>query len=125
MTELTIDVHKSMWVSANSRLHWAALAKRKKHIRQLAHYLTRQQRLTVPTPCFIVATIGYLTTGRADVENASVAVKAAIDGCVSGGALEDDNSEHVVSVQFERGPKSPVKDHYRIHLKFIDQRITF
>lgn len=125
MTELIVDVHKGMWVSANSRLHWAALAKRKKHIRQLAYYLTRQQRLIVPTPCFIVATIGYLTIGRADVENASVAVKAAIDGCTEAGALEDDSSEHVVSVRFERGPRSPIKDHYRIHLKFIDQHVSF
>lgn len=125
MTELIIDVHKSLWISDNDRHHWAELAKRKRGIRLLAHYLARQQKLTLPTPVIVVAEIGFRTNGRADPGNASLAVKAALDGLTDAGVWPDDDSKHVIGPDYRRGPRAPVKDRYRIHLKFIDQRGPF
>lgn len=125
MTELIIDIHKAYWISDNDRLYWAALAKRKRHIRQLAHYLAKQQKLVLPTPVLVVAEIGFRTGGRADPGNASLAVKAALDGLTDAGAWPDDDSRHVIGPDYRRGLKAPVKDRYRIHLKFIDQHVPF
>lgn len=125
MTDFTLDIHKNAWISANGRHHWAALAKRKKHIRELAYWMAKHQGLIIPDPCIVVATIGYRTTGKADVENAAIAVKAAIDGMVTAGAIADDNSDHIMSISYRRGPKSPSKDHYRLDFKFIDQHVPF
>lgn len=121
MTELIIDVHRSSWINDNDRHHWAALAKRKKTIRQLAHYLARQQHLTLPTPVLVIAEIGFRTGGRADPGNASLAVKAALDGLTDSGAWPDDDSRHVIGPSYRRGPRAPVKDRYRIRLIFHPQ----
>ncbi|KHS52577.1 hypothetical protein [Brevibacterium linens] len=125
MTDFTIDVHKAYWISDNDRLHWADKAKRTKHIRQLAHYTAKQQRLVLPTPVIVIAEIGFRTGGRADPGNASLAVKACLDGLTDAGAWPDDDSRHVLGPDYRRGPKAPDKDRYRIHLKFISQHVPF
>ena len=127
MTELIVDIHKDMWQTANDRTHWARKAKRTKAVRLLANMTARSQKLTVPTPCIAIAQIGYLAAdkSRVDVDNAQPTLKAVLDGITDAGAWADDDSKSVGEISYRRGPRSPVKDHYRIHLKFIDQRIPF
>lgn len=118
MNELIIDVHKSYWLNDNQRLFWAEKSKRTRHIRNLTRTLAKQHRLVLPTPVLVVAEIGFLTAGRADPGNAASAVKAALDGLTDAHAWPDDDSEHVLGPDYRRGPRAPVKDRYRIHLKF-------
>lgn len=84
-------------------------------------------KLTVPTPCIAIAQIGYLAAdkSRVDVDNAQPTLKAVLDGITDAGAWADDDSKSVGEISYRRGPRSPVKDHYRIHLKFIDQHVQF
>ena len=127
MTELIVDIHKDMWQTANDRTHWARKAKRTKAVRYLAYMTARSQKLTVPTPCIAIAQIGYLAAdkSRVDVDNAQPTLKAVLDGITDAGAWADDDSKSVGEISYRRGPRSPVKDHYRIHLKFIDQHVPF
>lgn len=50
-------------------------------------------------------------TGRADASNAQPTCKALLDGVVKAGLLADDDSKHVASETFRRGPNLPVKGH--------------
>ena len=75
----------------------------------------------MPTPVLVIAEIGFRTGGRADPGNASLAVKAALDGLTDSGAWPDDDSRHVIGPSYRRGPRAPVKDRYRIRLIFHPQ----
>lgn len=125
MTELIVDVPDNEYLSANDRLHWRPERNRKIALRNRAKTLAQSQKLTVPTPCFVVVKVGLRANGRADPDNAAPTVKCLIDGIVSAGAIADDDSTHIVSTRYERGPKVTEKGWRRIHLKFIDQTVPF
>lgn len=122
---LTIDVPDSEFLSSNDRLHWRPERNRKKALRSRGHWLARQAGLTVPTPCILVAEVGYRTGGRADPPNAEPTIKCLIDGIVDSGALADDSSDHIVATSYRRGPRVTDKGIRRIHLSFIPQHVPF
>ena len=126
MTELIVDIHKDMWQTANDRTalgtesqaHESRPAPRE-HDRSIAktrrpNTMHRDRRRSEYRAA---------DKSRVDVDNAQPTLKAVLDGITDAGAWGDDNSEHRAR-PYRRGPRSPVKDHYRIHLKFIDQRIS-
>lgn len=125
MTELIVDVPDNEYLSANDRLHWRPERQRKIALRNRGKTLAQSQKLKVPTPCLVVVEVGLRTNGRADPDNSAPTVKCLIDGIVSAGAIEDDNSDHIVSTIYRRGPRVTEKGWRRIHLKFIDQFIPF
>lgn len=125
MTELIVDIPDNEWLSSNDRMHWRPERQRKIALRNRAMLLARQQRLTIPTPCFLVVKVGLRTNGRADPPNSEPTVKCLIDGIVSAGAIVDDSSDHIISTTYERGPRVKEKGWRRIHLKFIDQSVPF
>lgn len=125
MIELIVDVPDNEYLSANDRLHWRPERNRKIALRNRAKALARSQNLVVPTPCFVVVKVGLRASGRADPDNAAPTVKSLIDGIVTAGAIADDDSAHIISTRYERGPKVIAKGWRRIHLIFHDQRVPF
>ena len=125
MTELIVDIPDNEFLSSNDRMHWRPERQRKIALRNRGMVLARQQKLEVPTPCFLIVRVGLRTSGRADPPNAEPTVKCLIDGVVSAGALADDSSDHIISTTYERGPKVTEKGWRRIHLIFHDQRAPF
>lgn len=125
MTELIVDIPDNEYLSSNDRRHWRPERNRKRALRNRAIILARQQKLQIPTPCFLVVKVGLRTAGRADPPNAEPTVKCLIDGIVTAGGLEDDSSDHIISTTYQRGPKVTEKGWRRIHLIFHDQRVPF
>lgn len=115
MTELTIELGRNDWHSANDRLHWANKAKRTARIREAAAHaadgLPRFNR------AHIIANIGYPRAGRADPSNAFPVIKAALDGLVDAGIFEDDDSEHILGPTFRRDPNTGRPGIWRIRLE--------
>ena len=122
---LVIDIPKNEWLSANDRRHWADKARRTKALRQRAAMLARQARLTVATPCIVVAEVGYPRNSRADPANASDAVKPILDGLTDASVWVDDDSTHVPAVTYRRGTKTDRQGWHRITLIFIPQHVPF
>ena len=100
MTELMIEIPKAWWHTSNDRGHWRKFAPRKKAIRKAAGLTARSlpqfEQVTVR------ALIGYPRPGRADPSNASPVVKAMLDGLTDAGVWIDDDSEHVIGVDYRR-----------------------
>lgn len=125
MTELIVDIPDNEYLHSNQRLHWRPERQRKIALRNRGQFLARQQKLVVPTPCFVVVKVGLRTNGRADADNCAPTVKCLIDGIVKAGAIEDDSSDHIISTIYQRGPKVTQKGWRRIQLTFHDQRVPF
>lgn len=125
MTELIVDIPDNEYLSANDRLHWRPERQRKIALRNRAMTLAQSAKLIVPTPCLVVVRVGLRANGKADPDNAAPSVKCIIDGIVQAGAIADDDSTHVVSTRYERGPKVTDKGWRRIHLIFHDQHGSF
>ena len=119
MTTLTISVPPSTWMSQNRAVpnHHARRAK-VDGIHRLTLAVARQQGLQpIPTPVRALWTIAYPKgTGPADPVNAAPNTKAILDALVIGGWLEKDDSKHVVSETFERGPNLTVPTVHTITL---------
>lgn len=122
---LTFDVHKSWWLSANQRLHWAEKATRTRWLRQLACTEARRARVPSLDVAHIGAFIGYPTAAKADPSNAFPTIKACVDGLVDAAVFADDDATHVIGPTFLRDPKSPTRDHYRVRLVITSQEIPW
>lgn len=112
--QITIDVPREWFFSANDRLHWAQRAQRTRWIRQAAKLAargTRQHR-----QAHVTAYVAYPRANRADPGNAYPTLKAAIDGLVDAGVLPDDDSEHLPAVTIRRDPPTGRAGVYRVRL---------
>ena len=104
MTELTLDITKADWHSANDRLHWAAKAKKVSRIREAAAIAA--DGLPALQRAHVTAYVAYPRAGRADPANASPVIKAAIDGLVDAGLLPDDDHTHLIGPDYRRDPNT-------------------
>ena len=125
ITQLGLEIPNSAWLTSNQRLHWAAKAKRTAHIRQLSALQARLVGISPMMQVHVAAFIGYPTSAKADPPNAAPSVKAAIDGLTDAGVWPDDDSEHVVAVEFRREAGKAPKGHHTIRLVLTDQALTF
>ena len=112
---IVLDLPRSLWWSANDRLHWRARADKTAAVRVLAKAAARgterYQRAVLDVQ------VHYPTNARADPHNvASTVIKAAIDGIVSAGVLPADDDKHLTAVTISRGPKTSVAGIYRLTL---------
>ena len=115
MHELVFDVPKSLWMTANQRIHWAVRANRTKALREMA--AVESWKLTAfKTRALATAHIGYPRNGRADPANAAPTVKALIDGLVDGGVLEDDDHEHLLGPDYRRDASTGVQGLWRVRI---------
>ena len=111
---LTIDIPAAFWLSANVNPHWAAKARRTRHLRQLGFMAARKQ--PAMDRANLAAVISYPTARRADPSNAAPTVKALLDGIVDAGVLPDDDHLHVPHVDYSRGPNTGERGLYRVTL---------
>lgn len=121
MTTIEIDIPREWWWSANDRLHWAPLAKRKSWCRKAGATTGHGVRLGYDTAT-VRAYVAYPKgTGRADPHNvASTVIKAVIDGLVTdAGILPDDDSKHLLVIP-DRDTNTCTKN-YRLRLVFSER----
>lgn len=96
-------------------MHWAVRAEKVRTVRAMGRM--RSQGLEPVQRAAITVTACYPSKRYTqDVPNiAGTVAKAAIDGIVTdSGLLPDDDSEHVVSVTYRRGPDTGKKDWFRL-----------
>ena len=115
---IAVPLGADVWITSNSRTHWAAKARKVKQIRTLAAYIARvaQTKGQLPRtrphwhtehPCEVTAWVSYPPTvgaAQADPANAEPAVKAIMDGLTDAGVWSDDNALVVRALTYRRGP---------------------
>lgn len=125
MSELTIFIPESEWLSANGRFHWAAKARRTKTLRQRGFWAAKQTKASRHDRLHVTAFIQYPTGGRADPANSAPTVKALIDGMVDAGVLPDDDSTHLIGPDFRRDTGRCQRGWHRVRLVLTDQEVKF
>jgi len=112
---IVLDLPRDLWWSANNRLHWQVVRRKKAAVRALARAAAQNEaRLQRAT---LGVLVHYPTNRQADPHNiASTVLKAAIDGVVDAGVLPDDDDKHLTAVTISRGPKTSVAGIYRLTL---------
>lgn len=114
---ITLDLPRSLWWSSNEQrnLHHHDLARRSRHVRELARNTALDAGLYRVERCRLTVTASIPTARRFDPNNiAGTVAKHAIDGMTDAGVWEDDDSEHVVFTGYQRGPKTGVAGMYRL-----------
>lgn len=125
MSELTILIPESEWLSANGRFHWAAKARRTKALRQRGFMAAKQAKVDSFQTLHVTAFVQYPTGGRADPANSAPTAKALIDGLVDAGVLPDDDSTHLVGLDFRRDLGRCQRGWHRVRLVLTDQEVQF
>lgn len=125
MTELTLTIPAEHWMSANDRMHWAAKAKRTAAVRELAAAAATAASTPRMMQVHVCAFVGYPSRRKADPPNAYPTLKAALDGLTDAGVWPDDDSEHVVAVEFRRDTKPSSKGTHTLRLVLTDQALPF
>lgn len=116
--QISFPISSDMWMTSNSRLHWAEKARRTRKLRELGCMVGRSEinRLHLTRPvfsrCVVAANIMYPRRGRADPANAYPVIKALVDGLTDAGYWVDDDSEHVAKLEILRSPMRVVKGHH-------------
>lgn len=101
------------WISMNQRLHWAKKAELTRTWRLAAAVAARKAELPKGLPhVHITATVTKPSRRAFDVHNLLPSLKAAIDGLVDYGLIEDDSTKYLTGpdmrVNPETGPASVV-----------------
>lgn len=125
MPSLLLTIPAEHWMSANDRMHWAQKAKRTAAVRQLAAAAARAGEWPRMMQVHVCAFVGYPSKRKADPPNAYPTVKAALDGFTDAGVWPDDDSEHVVAVEFRRDPTPAPKGTHTLRLVITDQALSF
>jgi Holliday junction resolvase RusA-like endonuclease len=101
----TIELPAGMdLLNANQRYHWRVRAERTKHIRSTAEILARGAKIPTLARAHIIGEFRPPNRRRRDVANLYPSFKAAIDGLVDAGVLEDDDDTHLVGPDMRLGP---------------------
>ena len=124
-TEITVDIPREWWLSSNQRLHWAAKAKRTAAIREATKIAARNAALPTFNVVHVCAWIGYPRAGKADPSNAAPVVKAALDGLTDAGLWPDDDSEHVIAVEYRRDTGTKRPGIHTLRLTITEQEVPW
>ena len=114
---VTIELTRPLWWTSNDlpNMHRMAIAAKAKAVRTLAADVATAARMARVDRCRVLVTASIPTRSRFDPCNiAGTVSKHAIDGLTDAGLWVDDDSEHVVLVAFQRGPKTGVRGLYRL-----------
>lgn len=114
---IILDLSRDLWWTSNDlpNMHRMAVAKKSRAVRALAAVVARQSGLGPVDRCRVTVTASIPTARRFDPANiAGTVSKHAIDGFTDAGLWADDDSDHVVAVTFQRGPKTSVQGIYRL-----------
>ena len=113
---ITLYLTRDLWWTSNElrNMHYQTLAKKVRGVRELACEQARAG-LLIFTRCRVTVTASIPTARRFDPANiAGTVSKHALDGFTDAGLWPDDDSEHVVFVGFQRGPKTGTRGLYRL-----------
>lgn len=122
--ELVIKIHANEWMSANHRMHWRERASRTKRLRLRGHFEAHKNRLFPMRRAFVIVSVQYPTSGRADPANAYPTVKALVDGLTDFGVLTDDDSKHLPAMTFKRAPGRCLRGWHVITLTLVEEDKT-
>ncbi len=106
MTASTVTVQgPPRLLTSNLRLHWATLALLTRQWREAAHWAAKAARLPRGLDrVHIVAYVHPAKGGRLrDCHNVYPTGKAAVDGLVDYGLIEDDDDAHLIGPDLRRG----------------------
>ena len=93
------------WISLNHRMHWAAKAKLTKTWRLATSLAARNAGLPKGIPhIHITATVTKPSRRAFDVHNLLPSLKAAIDGLVDYGLIEDDSTKYLTGPDMRVDP---------------------
>jgi crossover junction endodeoxyribonuclease RusA len=94
------------FINLNSRTHWAPKAKQTKAWRTAAYVAASNAKLPKGlSRVHIVAHVVKPTSRAYDVHNLLPTLKAAIDGLVDYGLIQDDSNEYLVGPDLRQGGK--------------------
>ena len=122
---ITLDVPRALWWTSNELLgmHYHTAGKKARCVREAAKQAALFLTLEPVERCRVIVTASIPTARRFDPANiAGTVSKHALDGFTDAGLWADDDSEHVVFVGFQRGPKTGTAGLYR--LTFDIEEIT-
>ena len=100
--ELTVPT--SALINANHRTHWRVKANKVSAIRGGFDLAARLNGFLPMSRAHAVCHLSFGDDRRRDPNNWSDTAKAAIDGCVDAGVLEDDDHKHLVGPDMRIGP---------------------
>lgn len=121
---IVLDLPRSLWWSANDRLHWRVVASKKAAVRALARAAAQDEVWLDRATLGVL--VHYPTDRAADPHNVmSTVLKAAIDGVVDAGVLPDDDDKHLTAVTISRGPKTSIAGIYRLTLTLTEVEPTW
>lgn len=119
------EVHESLWMTSNQRLHWGEKARRAALLRQIARTIARKydpKGRPIADKATIQIEIGYPTRARVDLANAEPTYKPLLDGLITdGGALADDSTQHLTSLTLTRAKQPSRKHHHTINITITPQ----
>jgi crossover junction endodeoxyribonuclease RusA len=94
-------------MNANHRIHWRRRVEYTKALRDAACVLAKAQRIPTLDRAHIVCVYEPPTARRCDPTNWAPSAKAAVDGLVDAGVLEDDDAKHLDGPDMRLGQKTP------------------
>jgi crossover junction endodeoxyribonuclease RusA len=114
---IVLDLPRDLWWTSNElpNMHYHSRAKKAAAVRALAAIAAKYAAEIPVERCRITVTACLPTARRFDPANiAGTVSKHALDGFTDAGLWADDDSEHVVFIGFQRGPKTGVRGMYRL-----------
>lgn len=122
---ITFTIPKSLWLSANDRMHWAPKSKATRDLRETGRRLALHEKLGPFGTTHVAAFIGYPRGGRVDPSNAAPTVKALIDGMTDAGVWEDDDSTHVLGPTYLRDKNTGQPGIHTVRFVITPQEVPF
>lgn len=116
---ILLDLPRDLWWTTNdaASMHYHTRSRKASRVRALALIAAKASTQPPVNRCRITVTASLPTARRFDPANiAGTVAKHAIDGLTDAGIFPDDDSEHVLSVTYERGPKTECAGLYRLAL---------
>lgn len=114
---IIVELPRALWFTSNELLgmHYHTAGKKARGVRDIAQAVATRVGLLPVERCRVTVTASIPTARRFDPANiAGTVSKHALDGFTDAGLWPDDDSEHVVFVGFQRGPKTGTRGLYRL-----------
>nr|DAI63899.1 MAG TPA: Endodeoxyribonuclease RusA [Caudoviricetes sp.] len=120
MTDTLVLPFASPPLRPNQRPHWSVRSRETRRVRSTTHVLAKAEKLAPRGSQAVVITTVWFARDRRrrDTNSLALFAKAAIDGLVDAGVLDDDDSLHLIEERYRirHDPTNP-----RIELWIEDQ----
>lgn len=120
MTDILVLPFTAPPLRPNQRPHWSVRSREMRRVRQTSQLLAKAEKIAPRGSQPVAITVVWFARDRIRRDSNALALfaKAAIDGLVDAGVLDDDDSEHLVEERYRirHDPTNP-----RIELWIEDQ----